>query len=51
MKKYLYTEKAIKDLETYNRKLEELIAQCRTLTGSLWPQNETTVELARILGK
>ena len=32
-----------------NAKLEAFVDRCKSLTGSLWPQNETTAELAKAI--
>lgn len=38
-------------LQAENAKLQVFVDRCESLTGSLWPQNETTVELADAINK
>lgn len=46
-----FQEKRIHTLGLINLKYSAMLEQCRGLTGSLWPQNETTKELANVIWK
>lgn len=42
-------QQRIAELEEEVERLEDFVALCKSLTGSLWPQNETTELLAKQL--
>ena len=44
-----WVNKRIEELEAEVKRLKYFVDQCHTLTGSLWPQNETTEELGRAI--